>query len=166
MIFDNYSRYIKKQGKKYVYTLEACTGHYEPIHRQGKRAPHEVPLYVTPKPDAVHCHSRREPALALSGAGGVYYSGLFIPDPAKPEIAFGDIGLDAIIFIGQSEQVELFIGKGKKPVSPQLFSMLSDGDPDLLAEIEEQRQKAKVLTNKGVIEDTSCPPSEAPCTIP
>jgi|GEM_PF-2369567 hypothetical protein len=159
MIIDNYSLYRKKQGKKHTFTLEKCTGLYEAIHRRGKRAPSEIPLYVTPVPDAVHCHSERKPALSLSGAGSVYYSGLYIPDPVRPEIAFGDIGEDAILCIMQIEQAELFIAKGKKCVVAQLYSMLSDGDPDLMAEIEENRQKAKSLTNKDVLEDSSCPSS-------
>lgn len=157
MIIDNYSLYQKKQGKKHTFTLEKCSGLYEAIHRCGKRAPFEIPLYVTPVPDAVHCHSERKPALSLSGAGSVYYSGLYIPDPERPELAFGDICLDAILFIGHGEKAELFIAKGKKCVAAQLYSMLSDGDPDLLVEIENHRQKAKGLTNKDVIEDSSCP---------
>lgn len=157
MIIDNYSLYQKKQGKKHTFTLAMSTGLYEAIHRRGKRAPSEIPLYITPVPDAIHCHSERKPALSLSGAGSVYYSGLYIPDLERPELAFGDIGLDAILFIGQREKAELFIAKGKKCVAAQLYSMLSDADPDLLAEIEDNRKKAKGFTNKGVFEDSSCP---------
>lgn len=139
-IVDNYSLYRKKAGKKHTFILEKCSEHYEPLHKPGKRAPSEIPLYITAVPDAVHSHSARKPALSLGGAGSTYFSGLYIADPKRPEIAFGDLGADALLCIIGEEQAEVFVCKGKKNVSFQIVSMFADGDPDLLAEVEIYRK--------------------------
>lgn len=141
MLIDFYAVYLRDPGKKTKWVLEAFSGSYAELQRPGKRD-NLIPLYLTSVPECVQAHSSRKPALTLSGAGGAYFTGLFIPDPTRPDLAFGDMGEDALLFLRQGDKVELLIAKGKKAVAPQLFSMLSDGDPDLLAEIAEHRKRA------------------------
>lgn len=162
MIIDNYSLYRKKPGKKYVYLLEGASGDYEALHRPGKRNSSEVPLYVTPVPDSVQTHSERKPALSISGAGGTYLSGLFIPNVEKPHLAYGDLREDALLLIIGNEEIELFVCKGKKAIQFQLFCMLQDDDSDIMVEIADYRVKLeKALSNKGVFRDSFCPPLAA-----
>ena len=160
MFFDSYSQYRKEQGKKTKFILRKRFGHYDALHKSGKRNPTEIPLYISPVPDAVHSHSQRKPSLAISGAGGVYFSGLYIPDLTKPNIAYGDMAEDALLFIKGEDQAEVLVSKGKKVLSFQLFNMLSDNDSDMMAEIADLREKAEAaLFNKGVSGDSICPPS-------
>lgn len=95
-LIDSYSRYHKDEGKKTKYTLIDHSALYEPLDKWDKRSP-DIPLYCGAVPDAVNCHSQRKPALSLTGAGGQYFTGLYIPDPARPDLAFGDFGNDSIL---------------------------------------------------------------------
>jgi hypothetical protein len=157
MIIDSYSLYKKDLTKKHKYTLIECSSVYEPLHIKGKRTP-EVALYIG-KPEAVRCKHARKPTLALTVAGGKHLTGLYIPDSEHPSLAFGDFEQDAILcrMVDNLNTLELFIAKGKKTVAAHLYSLLAEGDHDLLAELEEAREKAKYLTNKGVFGDSSCP---------
>jgi len=151
MTIDSYSLFKKDCTKKSKYILEQFSGTYEPLHVEAKRSG-EIVLYVSNKPTRPRFDGRINPSLELSGAGGLHISGLFIPDPNRPDIGYGDVKgtNDALLWILTECQIELFVFKGKKPVINNLFSMLFDNDTDLEAEMEACRQKAKmhVATNK------------------
>lgn len=143
MIIDSLSLYRKDAHKKSLYILAAFSEHYPPIHRPRKKG-NEIPLYISSGRPTVHTHSKRKPALEMSGVEG-HYSGLFIPDPQRPELAFGDMAgtEDALLVIIHDGQAEVLACKGKKSVSSQLYAMLADADQDLMSEIEEHRTRAK-----------------------
>ena len=141
-LIDSYSLFKKDLNWKTKYILAACSVPYEILHRPNKKG--EMVLYLSAVPDCVESHSHRKPALSLSISGSIYISGLYIPDLKKPEIAFGDVKgtEDAILCLTGENQLELFIAKGKKALSHQLYQLFHDSaDAELEAEIADHRQK-------------------------
>jgi hypothetical protein len=141
MIIDALYIFKKDAGKKTKYSLAANSEHYEPLHKQSKRS-NDIPLYLTSNPGYIDADPARKPALGLSTAGGVHCTGLFIPDPNRPNLAYGDYQADAFLCFLSEGEAEVFICKGKKNLAMNLYGMAADLDIDLVAEIADHRQRA------------------------
>ncbi|TVL97279.1 MAG: hypothetical protein CV087_22535 [Candidatus Brocadia sp. WS118] len=118
---------------------------YDRIHYKNKK--NETWIYLSEKPQHIKANERRNFELSISNGKGEHISGVIIPDPEKAGFGYGDVNgtLDAILFVlgDDNRTIEIFISKGKKNTSQNLYFLLCDGELD--SEMQSLREKAKVL---------------------
>lgn len=124
-------RKVKNGRSKTRYDLIFYSSAYEPLTKANEAG--ICCIYLTDPPDHIFAHSKRKPAKSLSKYKK-YLTGVYMPDPEKVRLAFGDLGSDALLFLlGDEEieiEIEILVFLGKKNVVNLLFNMLADGKFD------------------------------------
>jgi hypothetical protein len=141
MILDSYYSFIKIEGKKTRYDVEASTKDYEPFESL-KKPTGELSLFLCDLPAHFkgEAHRRADKCLTAKGRN---VSSIYIRDLVN-FTGYGDVRgtTDAfiIVFSPDQQRFEVFMAKGKKNHSNALYNAFTDGE--LNSEMEALRLKA------------------------
>lgn len=145
MILTDYYKCAEiKKVTSHRYDCTASTNSYEPFEVIAKRAKvKRFFFYLGDVPEQFNAHAKRKADRALTN--GKNLSSLYVPDLNTPLWGYGDARgtKDALLFkFNESEEeVEIFVARGQKHNSRQLFNLFADGELD--SEIEELRHRAQ-----------------------
>jgi hypothetical protein len=137
-MIDAYFHFKKVAGKKSKYLLAHKAGVYEPLDATNKAG--ECLVYLT-ESSYLQSRRQRQANFALSNPKFHHLTGVFIPEPSKPNLAFGDFKRQDgwLIVIGEGF-VEILVLAGKATAVKTLHSMLCDGEFD--SELQAMRKQA------------------------
>jgi len=146
MITDYYKLQIlpENDGKKTVrFDTVASTGSYKLFEEMAAKSKvNRFFCYYNGVPDTFSDRARQNAERAITKSG-CNISSVFVPDPTKPLMGFGDIkgSMDALlVFFSQDYKImELFIIRGQKFNKRALYNMMVSGQ--LTSEIQELRER-------------------------
>lgn len=149
-IIDCYYRFEKLNPTKSKsrFDLVYNSENYEPVHNPNNKG--EVFIYFGENPN-IRANTRRKSSLTIT-ARNKHLTSVFIPEVAKPNLAFGDFAEDGILIILSEQSIELLICKGKKNVLHNLYSLLFDGELDSEIETFRSQVNAPVYNAKRLSE--------------
>lgn len=145
MILTDYYKCAElKKLSSHRYDCTASTRSYEPFEAIATRAKvKRFFFYLGDVPQQFNAHAKRRANRALTN--GKNLSSLYVPDLNIPLLGYGDTRgtKDALLFkFNESEEeVEIFVARGQKHNSRQLFNLFVDGELD--SEIEKLRGMAQ-----------------------
>jgi hypothetical protein len=147
MITDYYRLQIlpENDGKKTVrFDTVASTGSYKLFEEMAAKSKvNRFFCYYNGVPDTFSDRARQNAERAITKSG-CNISSVFVPDPTKPLMGFGDIkgSMDALlVFFSQDYKImELFIIRGQKFNKRALYNLMVTGH--LNQEIQEVRNQA------------------------
>ena len=132
--------YQRDPKYKSKYLLEGYSEEYLPL--LGKTNKGEVPLYIG-RASHVKSTSGRVPAYGLTGAGGKYVSGVFLPEIKIPDKGYGDFSEDGLLIGKSGDKLDIMVSHGSKFLAFDLWTRWADDDPELLEEIEDHLSRLR-----------------------
>lgn len=146
MILTGYYKCADVTNKKsHRYDCTASTKDYAPFEAIATRAKvKRFYFYLGNVPEQFNADAKRKADRALTNTKNL--SSLYIPDLNTPLLGYGDTKgtNDALLFLFADEsekEVEIFVARGLKHNSRQLFDRFANGELD--REIEELRARAQ-----------------------